>query len=153
LQATALVNEAYLRLILVKQVQWQNRAHFFALSARVMRRILVDFARARGQDKRGGGVRKVTLDEALVVSPQSRPDLVALDEALRALGHEAAIVEAAEGTHTAEDAAAALAERCRCERQTSHYGRDIGSCRFEVGKRLRRTSVCISARRHASFRH
>jgi RNA polymerase sigma-70 factor (ECF subfamily) len=85
LQATALVNEAYLRLIHVKQVQWQNRAHFFALSARVMRRILVDFARVRGKDKRGGGVRKVTLDEALVVSPQSRPDLVALDEALRAL--------------------------------------------------------------------
>ena len=85
LQATALVNEAYLRLIEVKQVQWHNRAHFFALSARVMRRILVDAARARGQDKRGGGARHVTLDEALVVSAQSRPDLVALDAALRAL--------------------------------------------------------------------
>ena len=72
-------------MIQVGQVQWQNRAHFFALSARVMRRILVDFARARGKDKRGGGVRKVTLDEALIVSPQLRPDLVALDEALRAL--------------------------------------------------------------------
>ena len=84
LQATALVNEAYLRLIEVKQVQW-SRAHFFALSARVMRRILVDFARARGKDKRGGGVRKVTLDEALVVSPQPPRDLVALDDALQAL--------------------------------------------------------------------
>jgi RNA polymerase sigma factor (TIGR02999 family) len=85
LQATALVNEAYLRLIEVKHVQWQNRAHFFAMSARVMRRILVDFARARGQEKRGGGARKVTLNEALVVSPESGRDLVALDEALRAL--------------------------------------------------------------------
>jgi RNA polymerase sigma-70 factor (ECF subfamily) len=85
LQATALVNEAYLRLIEVKHVQWQNRAHFFAMSARVMRRILVDFARARGQEKRGGGARKVTLNEALVVSPESGRDLVALDGALRAL--------------------------------------------------------------------
>ena len=66
-------------------MQWQSRAHFFALSARVMRRILVDSARARGQDKRGGGARQVTFDEALLVSPQSQPDLVALDEALRAL--------------------------------------------------------------------
>jgi RNA polymerase sigma-70 factor (ECF subfamily) len=85
LQATALVNEAYLRLIEVKQVRWQNRAHFFAMSARVMRRILVDSARARGNDKRGGGIPKVSLDEALLVSPQSDPSLVALDAALLAL--------------------------------------------------------------------
>jgi RNA polymerase sigma factor (TIGR02999 family) len=85
LQATALVNEAYLRLIEVRQIRWQNRAHFFAMSARVMRRILVDFARARGQEKRGGGAQKVTLDEALVVSPETGKDLVALDEALSAL--------------------------------------------------------------------
>ena len=84
LQATALVNEAYLRLIKVKAVRWQNRAHFFAMSARVMRRILVDSARARGNDKRGGGVRKVTFDEAFVV-PESGADLVALDDALQAL--------------------------------------------------------------------
>jgi RNA polymerase sigma factor (TIGR02999 family) len=85
LQATALVNEAYVRLIDAKQVRWQNRAHFFAMAARMMRRILVDFARARGNEKRGGGVRKETLDEALIASPQSGDDLVALDEALQRL--------------------------------------------------------------------
>jgi RNA polymerase sigma factor (TIGR02999 family) len=85
LQATALVNEAYLRLIDVNQVRWQNRAHFFAMSARVMRRILVDFARARGNQKRGGGVQKVSLDEALVVAHEGGADLVALDDALQAL--------------------------------------------------------------------
>jgi RNA polymerase sigma factor (TIGR02999 family) len=85
LQATALVNEAYLRLIEVKQVRWQNRAHFFAMSARVMRRILVDSARARGNNKRGGGVRRVTLDEGLLVSEPPGRDLVALDDALHAL--------------------------------------------------------------------
>ena len=85
LQATALVNEAYMRLIDIKHVQWQNRAHFFAMSARVMRRILVDSARARGNEKRGGGVAKVPFDEALLVPQQPGQDLVALDEALQAL--------------------------------------------------------------------
>jgi RNA polymerase sigma factor (TIGR02999 family) len=85
LQATALVNEAYLRLIDIKHVQWQNRAHFFAMSARVMRRILVDSARARGNDKRGGGVAKVSFDEAVLVSEEPGQDLVALDQALQAL--------------------------------------------------------------------
>ena len=74
LQATALVNEAYLRLIEIKHVRWQNRAHFFAMSARVMRRILVDSARARGNDKRGGGVPKVSLDEGLLVATQQGQD-------------------------------------------------------------------------------
>ena len=63
LQATALVNEAYLRLVDVRQVQWQDRAHFFAMSSRLMRRVLVDVARARGSQKRGAGANKVTLDE------------------------------------------------------------------------------------------
>jgi len=85
LQATALVNEAYMRLVDIRQVRWQNRAHFFAMSARLMRRILVDFARSRGYQKRGGAAPKVTLDEALVVSPEPGSDLVALDEALTAL--------------------------------------------------------------------
>jgi RNA polymerase sigma factor (TIGR02999 family) len=85
LQATALVNEAYLRLIEVKQVRWQNRAHFFAMAARAMRRILVDAARAHGYQKRGGGAPVLSLDEALVVSPEPGEDLVALDEALTAL--------------------------------------------------------------------
>jgi RNA polymerase sigma factor (TIGR02999 family) len=85
LQATALVNEAYLRLIEINQVSWQNRAHFFAMSARAMRRILVDSARARHNDKRGGGIPKVSLDDALRVASPVDPDLVALDEALRGL--------------------------------------------------------------------
>jgi RNA polymerase sigma factor (TIGR02999 family) len=85
LQATALVNEAYLRLIDVNAVRWQNRAHFFAMSARMMRRILVDFARASGNGKRGGGAQKVTLDEAMLVSNEGGQDLAELDEALEAL--------------------------------------------------------------------
>jgi len=85
LQATALVNEAYLRLIEVQRVQWQNRAHFFAMAARLMRRILVDAARSRGHQKRGGGAPVLSLDEALVVPTEPGKDLVALDEALTAL--------------------------------------------------------------------
>jgi len=85
LQASALVNEAYLRLIDLKQMQWQNRAHFFAMSARVMRRILVDFARARRNEKRGGGAPKVTLDEALLPAKTAGHDIEALDDALNAL--------------------------------------------------------------------
>jgi RNA polymerase sigma-70 factor (ECF subfamily) len=85
LQATALVNEAYLRLIEVNRMHWQNRAHFFAMAARVMRRILVNAAHARGYQKRGGGAARVTLDEALAVSPATAPDVVALDDALTKL--------------------------------------------------------------------
>jgi RNA polymerase sigma factor (TIGR02999 family) len=85
LQATALVNEAYLRLIEVKKVQWQNRAHFFAMASRMMRRILVDAARSRDYQKRGGGASMLSLDEALVVPCEPGEDLVALDEALTAL--------------------------------------------------------------------
>ncbi len=85
LQTTAVVNEAYLRLIDAQQVEWKDRAHFFAISANLMRRILVEFARSRGRNKRGGDVRKVELDEALVISPQRGTDLVALDDALSAL--------------------------------------------------------------------
>jgi RNA polymerase sigma factor (TIGR02999 family) len=85
LQATALVNEAYLRLVDVRQVRWQNRAHFFAVSARLMRRILVDFARSRRYLKRGGGAATMSLDEALLVGASPGTDLVALDDALAAL--------------------------------------------------------------------
>jgi RNA polymerase sigma-70 factor (ECF subfamily) len=85
LQATALVNEAYLRLIDINHVNWQNRAHFLAVSARLMRRILVDFARARHSQKRGGGVQRVSFDEGLVVSNEPGQDLVALHDALTAL--------------------------------------------------------------------
>ena len=85
LQATALVNEAYLRLVDSRRVGWQNRAHFFAISAQLMRRILVDSARSRGYQKRGGGIPKVTLDEGLIGPQEKSRDLVALDDALKAL--------------------------------------------------------------------
>jgi RNA polymerase sigma-70 factor, ECF subfamily len=85
LQATALVHETYLRLVSVRQVKWQNRAHFLAVCARLMRRILVDFARSRGYQKRGGDATQVDFDEALVVSGDPHVNLVALDDALRRL--------------------------------------------------------------------
>ena len=85
LQATALVNEAYLRLIDVQHVKWQNRAHFLAMSARLMRRVLVDIARSKRYQKRGAGAVRVTFDEALAVTNEPGQDLVALDEALHAL--------------------------------------------------------------------
>jgi len=84
LQATALVNEAYMRLIDINKVQWQNRAHFFAMSARLMRRILIDFARSKHYQKRGAGAQKVSLDEGMMVVDPGQ-DLLALDDALHAL--------------------------------------------------------------------
>ena len=84
LQASALVNEAYLKLVDVRQMQWQNRAHFFGVCAQLMRRILVDFGRRRHYLKRGGGVRPVNLSEDLVIGAQTT-NLVALDDALNAL--------------------------------------------------------------------
>ena len=88
LQATALVNEAYMRLIDCEQVNWKDRAHFFAISAQMMRRVLVEFARARQYQKRGAGARKTSLDEGVIASPQRGQDLVALDDALQALAAE-----------------------------------------------------------------
>ena len=85
LQTTALVNEAFLRLIDLRRIQWQDRAHFMALSARLMRRVLVDHARSRNYQKRGGGTAPVALEDVLVASPERGADLVALDEALENL--------------------------------------------------------------------
>jgi len=85
LQTSALVNEAYIRLIDWKNVRWQNRAHFFAVSAQLMRRILVDFARDRQNLKRGGDVPKVSLTAAAAFPTERGADLVALDEALKML--------------------------------------------------------------------
>ena len=82
LQTTALVNEAYLRLVDQRNVRWQNRAHFFAIAAQLMRRILVDKARKRYNAKRGGNLRKVSLDGVAVLSGERDADLIALDEAL-----------------------------------------------------------------------
>ena len=85
LQPTALVNEAYLRLVDVENVRWEDRAHFFAVSAQMMRRILVDAARARGCAKRGGGAGRLELNESIDGMPERGDDLVALDDALCAL--------------------------------------------------------------------
>jgi RNA polymerase sigma-70 factor (ECF subfamily) len=84
LQTSALINEAYLRLIDWKSARWQNRAHFFGVAAQMMRRILVDFARRRPRAE-GGEARHVSLEDALIVADERQPDLVALDEALIAL--------------------------------------------------------------------
>jgi len=85
LQTTALVNEAYLRLVDMSGVSWNDRAHFFAMSARLMRRILVDHARSHLYQKRGGGAKVVSFDEGLTVTSGPRADLVALDDALKSL--------------------------------------------------------------------
>jgi RNA polymerase sigma factor (TIGR02999 family) len=85
LQPTALVNEAFLRLVDVHGVQWQDRAHFFALAAQMMRRILVNHALARCAGKRGGAGLRITLDEAMIVSPERDSRLVELDVALPSL--------------------------------------------------------------------
>ena len=85
LQTTALINEVYLRLVDLRDVSWQDRAHFLAVCARLMRRILTDVARARRYQKRGGDAQPLSLDETLVVSREPRADLVALDEALNGL--------------------------------------------------------------------
>jgi RNA polymerase sigma-70 factor (ECF subfamily) len=97
LQSSALVNEAYLRLVDARNIEWQDRTHFFAISANVMRRILVEFGRARGAGKRGGNLGKVEFDEGRVPSPEQGADLIALDDALNALAavdpREAMVVE------------------------------------------------------------
>lgn len=85
LQATALVHEAYLRLVKGQEIPWQNRAHFFSIAAHVMRNILVDHARQHKAGKRGGGAHKVSLDEAVSFSTERNLDLVALDDALNVL--------------------------------------------------------------------
>ena len=130
LQATALVNEAYLRLVDVQQIDWQNRAHFLAMAARVMRRILVDSARAKRNQKRGGGGVRITLDEDLLVAGDTPQDLVALDDALQALAgmdertesdHRAAILRWPDGGRN----------RRRAEGVTGH-----GDARFAIGQGL-----------------
>ena len=85
LQTTALIHEVYVRLVQSRHMSWQNRAHFFAICAQLMRRILVDFARSRRYQKRGGAAVRIPLEEALVVSQDPPADLVALDDALKAL--------------------------------------------------------------------
>jgi len=85
LQTTGLVNEAYLRLVGLKRIDWQDRTHFFAVAATFMRRILVDFARSRRYQKRGGDAIRISIDPALVPSPDAGINLIEIDEALTAL--------------------------------------------------------------------
>ncbi len=85
LQTSALVNEAYLKLVDQRQVRWENRSHFFALASQLMRRILLDHARAHHRAKRGGDAVHVNLDDVAVISPEKSNELIALDEALRRL--------------------------------------------------------------------
>ena len=85
LQTSALVNEAYLRLVDQSQVHWENRGHFFGIAARLMRQILVDEARRRGYAKRGGGAIQVTLDEARTIAQEQSANVMALDDALKSL--------------------------------------------------------------------
>jgi RNA polymerase sigma factor (TIGR02999 family) len=113
LQPTALVNEAYLRLIDQHSVDWQDRAHFFAMAARMMRRVLLDHARKHGSAKRGGGKRLISLEDAGEIGHEMMPDLIALDDALEALARldpeRAAIVEMRFfGGLTIEETAAAV---------------------------------------------
>jgi RNA polymerase sigma factor (TIGR02999 family) len=97
LQTTALLNEAYLRLVDLKRVRWQDRVHFFAMSARMMRRVLVECARSRRSHKRGGNFRRIELDEGAIPCLERSEDLIALDDALQALAaidpREASVVE------------------------------------------------------------
>jgi len=85
LQTSALINEAYLRLVDQKNINWQDRAHFFGIAARLMRQVLVEYARKRRYAKRGGEARRVPLDEAMIVSEERAADVVALDDALKSL--------------------------------------------------------------------
>lgn len=86
LQTTALANEAWLRLVNISAVDWKDRAHFFAIAAQMMRRILVDAARARGRDKRGGSAQRIDLDQIPDISTRRDPELIAIDDALNRLG-------------------------------------------------------------------
>jgi RNA polymerase sigma factor (TIGR02999 family) len=128
LQATALVNEVYLRLVNLEQVDWQHRAQFFALSAEMMRRILVDAARARLSSKRGKGAVPVTLDEALVISSDRDASLLALNEALEALSQvaprQAKVVELRYfGGMTEQETADALKTSPRSVNRDWHFAR------------------------------
>ena len=112
-QATELVNEAFLRLVDVQHVDWQNRTHFLAMSARLMRRVLVDLARSRGADKRGGVAVRVTFDEAAIGGCAADADVIRLDDALQALAalddRKSRVVELRFfGGLTADETAAAL---------------------------------------------
>jgi RNA polymerase sigma factor (TIGR02999 family) len=137
LQATALVNEAYVRLIDSSQVHWQDRAHFLAVASQLMRRILVDFARGRHKQKRAGAWERVTLAEDLVGGVERQPELVALDDALQDLSgldpRKARVVELRFfGGLSLEEIAAVLAV------STDTVGRDWSAARAWLVRELRK---------------
>ena len=137
LQTTALLNEAYIRLVGSSRVRWQNRAHFYAVAAQLMRRVLVDFARGRRYKKRGGDWHQVTLSEGIPVRSQGTPDLVAVDEALDQLGQldprKARVVELRFfGGLTLEETAEAL------NVSTDTVGRDWTAAKAWLTRELRR---------------
>jgi RNA polymerase sigma factor (TIGR02999 family) len=137
LQTTALLNEAYIKLVDSSRVRWQNRAHFFAVAAQLMRRILVDFARNRRYQKRGGDWRQVTLGEGLGVVTNVDSDLVALDEALQELAkldpRKARVVELRFfGGLSLEEAAEAL------KISTDTVGRDWRAAKAWLKRELKR---------------
>ena len=128
LQATALVNEVYLRLVDVKQVKWLHRAQFYAIAAQIMRNILVDAARSRGALKRGGGIFKIDMDPAELLSPEPVPFLVALDEALTAFAEiaprQAKVIELRYfGGMSEEETAAALGTSPRTVRRDWQFAK------------------------------
>lgn len=138
LQTTALVNELYLRLIDVKDVDWVCRGQFFAIAAQVMRRILVDAARSRGAEKRGAGVEKIDVNEALAISPEPDRFVLALNEALEAMAkiapRQAKVVELRYfGGLTEDETAKVLNSSTRTVRRDWQFAkawlmRDIGDC-------------------------
>lgn len=128
LQTTALVNEAYVKLVRQEDADWSNRAHFFAVAAQVMRRILVDHARTRLAEKRGGGAAALPLDEALVFSPERSAEFVALDEALSRLEtHDERVSRVVELRYFAglsvEETAEALRISARTVKRDWQFGR------------------------------
>jgi RNA polymerase sigma factor (TIGR02999 family) len=128
LQATALVNEVYIRLVDVKSVDWQGRAHFFAISAQIMRNILVDSARTKGARKRGGEAIKVNVDDALVLSPEPDAIILALDDALTAFARlaprQAKVVELRYfGGLSEEEAAEVLQSSARTVRRDWRFAK------------------------------
>lgn len=137
LQTTALVNEAYLRLVNQKRALWQNRAHFFAIAAQIMRRILVNHARDRAAEKRGGGARTVSLEHVAVLSDERAEELVALDEALDSLAkldeRKAKVVELRYfGGLSVEETAEVL--RVHPDTVTREWGRAKAYLRRELSK-------------------
>jgi RNA polymerase sigma factor (TIGR02999 family) len=141
LQATALVNEAYIRLVDSSQIKWQNRAHFLAVAAQAMRRILVDFARSRDRQKRGGQWQQQTFDEELAITNDPESDLVALDAALQDLAkvdpRKANVVELRFfGGLSLEEAAEALSI------STDTVGRDWNVAKAWLLRELKRDGAC-----------